>query len=71
MEAPEIIITDFAKFDRPAQLHIVFQALSKYVSEKGAFPKSRSKVRPRHFEFQPYILRCLIIFMADIFLCPF
>jgi len=35
---PEMLITDFAKFDRPEQLHIGFQALHKFVSNKKALP---------------------------------
>jgi len=44
LEAPEFVFTDFAKFDRPGQLHIAFQALSEYVKTKGGLPKSRCKV---------------------------
>ena len=44
LEAPEFVLTDFAKFDRPGQLHIAFQALSEYVKNKKELPKSRCKV---------------------------
>ncbi|XP_035675707.1 ubiquitin-like modifier-activating enzyme 1 [Branchiostoma floridae] len=40
---PEHLITDFAKFDRPAQLHLGFQALHKYVQQNGTLPKPRSQ----------------------------
>lgn len=43
MDAPEFLLTDFAKFDRPGQLHIAFQAISEYVKVKGELPKSRCK----------------------------
>ncbi|XP_071157497.1 ubiquitin-like modifier-activating enzyme 1 isoform X6 [Mytilus edulis] len=43
MNAPEFVLTDFAKFDRPGQLHIAFLALSEYVKSKGQLPRSRSK----------------------------
>lgn len=43
LDAPEFLLTDFAKFDRPGQLHIAFQALSEYVKSKGELPKSRCK----------------------------
>ena len=33
-----MLITDFAKFDRPGQLHIGFQALHKFVADKGMLP---------------------------------
>uniref|UniRef100_A0A6A7FQJ3 E1 ubiquitin-activating enzyme n=1 Tax=Hirondellea gigas TaxID=1518452 RepID=A0A6A7FQJ3_9CRUS len=39
---PEFIITDFAKFERPSQLHIVFQALQQYVKQVGRKPKAWS-----------------------------
>ncbi|KAF3310626.1 E1 ubiquitin-activating protein [Orbilia oligospora] len=32
---PEFLISDFAKWDRPIQLHIGFQALSKFASANG------------------------------------
>ena len=44
IEAPEFVMTDFAKFDRPGQLHIAFQALHSYLKKKGTLPKPRSKV---------------------------
>jgi ubiquitin-activating enzyme E1 len=40
---PEFMITDFAKFDRPAQLHIAYQALHKFVDLKGSPPKPYCK----------------------------
>ncbi|KAJ3165635.1 hypothetical protein HK101_000191 [Irineochytrium annulatum] len=39
---PEFVISDFSKFDRPAQLHLGFQALDKFRTKKGILP------RPRH-----------------------
>ena len=44
MDAPEFLMTDFAKFDRPGQLHIGFQALYEFQKQKGQLPRSRSKV---------------------------
>ena len=44
MEAPEFVMTDFAKFDRPGQLHIAFQALHSYIKKKGTLPGPRNKV---------------------------
>lgn len=35
---PELFLTDFAKFERPAQLHITFLALLGFVQKKGALP---------------------------------
>lgn len=43
LDAPEIIMTDFAKFDRPGLLHIGFQALYQYQAKKGSLPKPRCK----------------------------
>lgn len=39
IEAPEFLITDFAKFDHPQQLHIAFSALHKFVEKHGRSPK--------------------------------
>ncbi|KAF2149040.1 putative poly(A)+ RNA transport protein [Myriangium duriaei CBS 260.36] len=40
LKNPEHLISDFAKFDRPQQLHIAFQALHAFAeSHKGAFPR--------------------------------
>ena len=40
LKKPETLISDFAKFDRPAQLHIGFQALHKFAeSHSGEMPK--------------------------------
>lgn len=36
---PEFLISDFAKFDYPSQLHIAFQTLHKFVNNKGRLPK--------------------------------
>lgn len=44
MAAPEFVMTDFAKFDRPGQLHVAFQAYHKYNSSKSQLPRSRNKV---------------------------
>jgi len=43
LEDPEHLITDFAKFDRPGQLHIAFQALHAFHKQKGTLPKPRNK----------------------------
>ena len=40
---PEFIISDFAKFDRPAQLHLAFQALDKFQGSVGHLPRSYNK----------------------------
>ncbi|XP_065172826.1 ubiquitin-like modifier-activating enzyme 1, partial [Atheta coriaria] len=36
---PEFLITDFAKFEHPAQLHIAFNALHKYQEKFNRLPK--------------------------------
>ncbi|KAL2260474.1 hypothetical protein VTK26DRAFT_5507 [Humicola hyalothermophila] len=36
---PEFVISDFAKFDRPQQLHIGFQALHAFAQEHGRLPR--------------------------------
>ena len=42
MQHPEFLITDFAKFDRPATLHAGFQALSEFRSKKNRLPSPRN-----------------------------
>uniref|UniRef100_H2Z056 E1 ubiquitin-activating enzyme n=1 Tax=Ciona savignyi TaxID=51511 RepID=H2Z056_CIOSA len=44
MESPEFLLSDFAKFDRPGQLHISFQALHQFVAEKGQLPGVKNDV---------------------------
>ncbi|XP_063225748.1 ubiquitin-like modifier-activating enzyme 1 [Bacillus rossius redtenbacheri] len=39
LKEPEFLITDFAKFDRPPQIHLAFIALHKYVEQYGDLPK--------------------------------
>ena len=38
MKQPEFLISDFAKFDRPQQLHLGFQALHAFQVSKGRLP---------------------------------
>lgn len=40
---PEFLVSDFAKFDRPMQLHLAFQALSTFVEKHGRYPKPRNE----------------------------
>ncbi|GAA5974375.1 hypothetical protein JCM11641_005243 [Rhodosporidiobolus odoratus] len=40
--APEFLMTDFAKFDRPPTLHIGFQTLSSYFSAHSRLPAPRN-----------------------------
>ncbi|XP_038603857.1 ubiquitin-like modifier-activating enzyme 1 [Tachyglossus aculeatus] len=42
LAAPDFVMTDFAKFSRPAQLHVAFQALHQFRKQHGRLP------RPRH-----------------------
>ena len=39
---PEFLISDFAKFDRPAALHAGFQALSAFNKNNGRLPRPRN-----------------------------
>ncbi|KAI9639631.1 putative ubiquitin activating enzyme [Dioszegia hungarica] len=39
---PEYFITDFAKWDRPATLHVGFQALSKFYETHNRLPRPRN-----------------------------
>jgi ubiquitin-activating enzyme E1 len=42
LKNPEFVISDFAKFDRPPQLHIGFQALHQFVKSHGSLPKPQN-----------------------------
>ncbi|KAF9057412.1 ubiquitin activating enzyme [Panaeolus papilionaceus] len=42
LKSPEFMITDFAKFDRPATLHAGFQALSRFREENNRLPRPRN-----------------------------
>ena len=43
LKKPEFLMSDFAKFDRPQQLHIGFQALHEFTSHhKGELPRPHS-----------------------------
>lgn len=43
MENLDFVPTDFAKFDRPALLHLAFQALDEYVKANSSPPRPRNK----------------------------
>ncbi|KAL8559211.1 E1 ubiquitin-activating protein [Nucella lapillus] len=49
MDAPELLPSDFAKFERPAQLHIAFKAISDYMKKHNALPKPRCKEDAEEF----------------------
>jgi len=42
LKTPELFITDFAKWDRPATLHVGFQALSSFYEKAGHLPRPRN-----------------------------
>ena len=42
LKAPELFITDFAKFDRPTTLHAGFQALSEFKAQEQRLPRPRN-----------------------------
>ncbi|XP_018573299.1 ubiquitin-like modifier-activating enzyme 1 isoform X1 [Anoplophora glabripennis] len=39
LKNPEFVITDYAKFDHPPQLHLAFTALYKFIDKNGRVPK--------------------------------
>lgn len=41
LKEPEFVMSDFAKFDRPQQLHLGFQALNAFQVAKGRLPNRR------------------------------
>ncbi|KAI8607937.1 hypothetical protein BC830DRAFT_1072563, partial [Chytriomyces sp. MP71] len=43
LKAPEFVFSDFAKFDRPAQLLVAFQALDVFRAKHGVFPLPRNE----------------------------
>lgn len=43
LKDPEFVISDFAKFDRPQQLHVGFQALHAFAQAQGRLPKPMNK----------------------------
>lgn len=43
LKEPEFLISDYAKFDRPQQLHIGFQALHAFTEKHGRLPKPMNK----------------------------
>jgi ubiquitin-activating enzyme E1 len=43
LKEPEFLISDYAKFDRPQQLHIGFQALHAFAEQHGRLPKPMNK----------------------------
>ncbi|ORY81377.1 hypothetical protein BCR37DRAFT_380184 [Protomyces lactucae-debilis] len=44
LAAPDYLISDFAKFDRPAQLHVGFQALHEFAEQhNGLLPRPRNE----------------------------
>ena len=42
LASPEFLVTDFAKFDRPAALHAGFQALSQFWEQHERLPRPRN-----------------------------
>lgn len=42
LKEPEYLISDFAKFDRPAVLHAAWQALSEFWQSQGRLPRPRN-----------------------------
>ncbi|KAF2861759.1 E1 ubiquitin activating enzyme [Piedraia hortae CBS 480.64] len=44
LKKPELMISDFAKFDRPAQLHVGFQALHMFAEKHGHLPRPMNDV---------------------------
>ena len=44
LKKPELMVSDFAKFERPAQLHVGFQALHAFADKNGGeFPKAHNE----------------------------
>lgn len=43
IKSPDFLLSDFAKFDRPPQLHLAFQALDEFLSRNGSLPRPWNK----------------------------
>ncbi|XP_074598481.1 ubiquitin-like activating enzyme 1 [Brevipalpus obovatus] len=43
LEKPELVISDFAKMERPHQLQVAFLVLDKFLKQHGALPRSWNK----------------------------
>jgi ubiquitin-activating enzyme E1 len=44
---PEFLISDFGKFDRPAQLHLAFQAVDHFLATKSYLPRPHNAADAR------------------------
>ncbi|EDO33332.1 predicted protein [Nematostella vectensis] len=40
---PEFVLTDFAKMERPSQLHLAFTCLSEYLKKHSSYPRPKNK----------------------------
>ena len=49
LDEPEFLITDWGKFDRPAQLHLAFRALDVWVKKEGRQPNPWSRTDSKSF----------------------
>lgn len=43
-DEPEFLVSDFAKFERPGQLHLAYRTMHDYLEKAGNLPNPRSKV---------------------------
>ena len=43
LKDPEVVLTDFGKFEQPYQYHICYLALSEFLKEEGRYPKPYNK----------------------------
>ena len=44
LKEPDFIMSDFAKLDRPPQLHLAFQAVHTFKQKNGRLPKPWNEV---------------------------
>ncbi|XP_015770174.1 PREDICTED: LOW QUALITY PROTEIN: ubiquitin-like modifier-activating enzyme 1 [Acropora digitifera] len=49
LTAPEFVMTDFGKMERPGQLHLGYVTLHKFVSEYGSPPRPRNEEDAKKF----------------------
>ncbi|KAI9143154.1 hypothetical protein BKA69DRAFT_1026824 [Paraphysoderma sedebokerense] len=43
LKKPDYMMSDFAKFDRPGQLHVAFQAVDAFAAKHGHLPRPRNE----------------------------
>lgn len=67
---PDFVMTDFAKYSRPAQLHLGFQALHQFCAQHGRPPRPRNEVGEWVGQPGPVTYVCLYLSALPSFCIP-